>query len=296
MAISDFFIKLYINICTKGDAIRISGLSTPENITRIDNIKYNEGQLLDIYYPKGTKSPLPTIISIHGGGWVYGSKDDYQFFCMDLAAKGFTVINFNYHLAPEFIYPTQLTDCLDLFKFIEKNYQQHYIDLDNLFLIGDSVGAQMAHQLMVIHTSKEYRDIMNIGCSNLKFKALGLNCGIYNIDLVNKNPILRVFLSPYFGKNAKQLGKQLYPLRYQNKKFPPAFVFTSKDDFFKNYQQPLLDKLRENNTEYIFTVYGQDKKEMVGHVFHVDIKTALGQKANEDQINFFKSKITANDN
>ena len=78
MAISDFFIKLYINICTKGDAIRISGLSTPENITRIDNIKYNEGQLLDIYYPKGTKSPLPTIISIHGG-WVYGSKDDYQF-------------------------------------------------------------------------------------------------------------------------------------------------------------------------------------------------------------------------
>ena len=113
---------------------------------------------------------------------------------------------------------------------------------------------------MVIHTSKEYRDIMNIGCSNLKFKALGLNCGIYNIDLVNKNPILRVFLSPYFGKNAKQLGKQLYPLRYQNKKFPPAFVFTSKDDFFKNYQQPLLDKLRENNTEYIFTVYGQDKR------------------------------------
>ena len=92
------------------------------------------------------------------------------------------------------------------------------------------------------------------------------------------------------------MGKQLYPLRYQNKKFPPAFVFTSKDDFFKNYQQPLLDKLRENNTEYIFTVYGQDKKEMVGHVFHVDIKTAIGQKANEDQINFFKSKITANDN
>lgn len=293
VTISNFFIKIYIAISTKGDAIRAKGLSTPEQIQRIDNIKYNESQLLDIYYPKDTDKPLPTIISIHGGGWVYGSKDDYQFFCMDLATKGFTVINFDYHLAPEFTYPIQLTDCLDLFKFVEKNHQKYFIDLDNLFLMGDSAGAQMAHQLTVIHTNQEYRDIMNIGCSNLNFKALGLNCGIYSLEMVNFNPFIKAILSPYLGWETKKYGRQLYPLHYQNKNFPPSFVFTSKNDFFKNYQKPLLDKLKENDTEHYFTIYGQKEKKMVGHVFHIDIKTTIGQKANSDQINFFKSKITA---
>lgn len=295
MSIIKLFTKIYIDACTKGDAIRASGLSTPENITRIDNIRYNKTQLLDIYFPKDTEKPIPTIISIHGGGWVYGSKDDYQFFCMYLADKGFTVINFDYHLAPEFVYPTQLVDCLELFKFVEENHQKYFIDLDNLFLIGDSAGAQMAHQLTVIHTSKEYRDIMNIGCSKLKFKALGLNCGIYSLEMVNKNPFIKAMLSPYLGWDTKKYGRQIYPLHYQNKDFPACFVFTSKNDFFRYYQKPLLNKLKENGTEHYFSVYGLHQKEMVGHVFHVDIKTAIGQKANNDQIDFFKTKITAND-
>ncbi len=295
MSIIKLFTKIYISACTKGDAIRASGLSTPEQIKRIDNIVYNKSQFLDIYYPKDTNKPLPTIISIHGGGWVYGSKDDYQFFCMDLAVKGFTVINFDYHLAPKFTYPTQLIDCLELFKFIEENHHNYFIDLDNLFLIGDSAGAQMAHQLTVMHTNKEYCDIMNIGCSNLKFKALGLNCGIYSLEMVNTNFLIKAMLSPYLGWKTKKYGRQLYPLYYQNENFPTCFVFTSKNDFFRYYQKPLLDKLKDNNTEFQFAVYGLKQKEMVGHVFHVDIKTAIGQKANNDQIDFFKTKITAHD-
>ncbi|MGI6607960.1 MAG: alpha/beta hydrolase [Erysipelotrichaceae bacterium] len=292
MSVTKFFIQKYIDICTKADAIRASGLFTPEQITRIDNIPYNDSQLLDIYYPEDTQKPLATIISIHGGGWVYGSKNDYQFYCMDLAKEGFTVINFDYHLAPDFSYPTQLADCLDVFRFVEENHRQYFIDLNNLFLVGDSAGAQMAHQLTVIHTNKEYRDIMNIGCSSLKFKAVGLNCGIYNIDMVNRNPFIRAMLSPYFGRNPGQYKRQLYPLQYQNENFPPAFIFTSKNDFFRCYQKPLLNRLKKNNTEYIFKIYGQ-KKEIVGHVFHIDIKKSIGQKANSEQLNFFKTKITA---
>jgi len=127
MSVSDFFVKIYIDACIKGDAIRASGLSTPETITRIDNIRYNDSQLLDIYYPNDTDRPRPTIISIHGGGWVYGSKDDFQFFCMDMATRGFTVVNFDYRLAPEFTYPSQLRDCLEVFKFIEDNHHRWLI-------------------------------------------------------------------------------------------------------------------------------------------------------------------------
>ena len=48
-----------------GDEVRDAGLTTPDDIFRIDNIPYGPDprmQLLDIYRPKGAgKTPLPVI-------------------------------------------------------------------------------------------------------------------------------------------------------------------------------------------------------------------------------------------
>ncbi len=60
------------------------------------NIPYRPGLLLDVYYPEGTQAPLPTIVSIHGGGYVYGSKESYRRYGMDLVCRGFAFVNFNY--------------------------------------------------------------------------------------------------------------------------------------------------------------------------------------------------------
>lgn len=58
----------------------------------------------------GTDHPLPVIVSVHGGGWVFGSKEGYQFYCMSLAQLGFTIVNFSYRLAPEFPFPANIED------------------------------------------------------------------------------------------------------------------------------------------------------------------------------------------
>ena len=39
----------------------------------------------------------PVIVSFHGGGWVYGDKNVYQFYCMELAKRGFAVVNYSYN-------------------------------------------------------------------------------------------------------------------------------------------------------------------------------------------------------
>ena len=86
------------------DRERDEGLTTPEDITRHDDISYGpygEWNLLDIYHKKDVNTCQPTIVNIHGGGWVYGNKEIYQFYCMSLAQRGYTVVNFNYRLAPE---------------------------------------------------------------------------------------------------------------------------------------------------------------------------------------------------
>ena len=82
----------------EGDNKRDAGLETPEDIMRYDDIVYgteSEWQKLDVYRPKSEKGKLPVIVSVHGGGWVYGDKERYQFYCMDLAERGFAVVNFS---------------------------------------------------------------------------------------------------------------------------------------------------------------------------------------------------------
>ena len=104
----------------RSDEKRDRGLTTPERIHREDDIPYGKDpqQLMDIYYPKGTCEKLPVIVSIHGGGYVYGDKERYQYYCMDLAQRGFAVVNFTYRLAPEHRFPAQLKDLNSVMNFI----------------------------------------------------------------------------------------------------------------------------------------------------------------------------------
>ena len=88
------------------DKKRDEGLFAPKEIVRHVNIAYDnkdsKWNLLDVYRPKDRSDLLPVIISVHGGGWVYGDKEVYQFYCMELAKEGFAVVNFSYRLAPEY--------------------------------------------------------------------------------------------------------------------------------------------------------------------------------------------------
>lgn len=53
---------------------------------------------------------IPVIVSVHGGGWGYGDKERYQYYCMSLAQQGFAVVNFSYRLASKYKFPAPLED------------------------------------------------------------------------------------------------------------------------------------------------------------------------------------------
>ena len=128
----------------KSDDIRDKGLTTPKEILRYDDILYGKNkawQKLDVYRPKKAKGKLPVIISVHGGGWVYGDKERYQYYCMDLAKRGFAVVNFTYRLAPDYKFPSSIEDTNSVVKWVLKNAEEYQLDTDHVFAVGDSAGA-----------------------------------------------------------------------------------------------------------------------------------------------------------
>ena len=95
------------------DFFRDRKIPLPEGVEQRRNLTYGphgRANRLDVFYPRTAEGKLPTIVNVHGGGYVYGSKEIYRRYCMDLARRGFAVVSFNYRLAPKWKFPTPLED------------------------------------------------------------------------------------------------------------------------------------------------------------------------------------------
>ncbi|MBE5923936.1 MAG: alpha/beta hydrolase [Lachnospiraceae bacterium] len=266
------------------DEARDKGLTTSDGVVRYDDISYlEEGNrsdfwhLLDVYRPKSAgDAKLPVIVSVHGGGWVYGDKDVYQYYCMDLCRRGFAVVNFSYRLAPEHKHPAQVEDTVLAFKWVKENAFKYGFDLEHLYAVGDSAGANIL-SLYCIMCNKE---------NNLPLpKAVALNCGVYNVNEVKRE--MRGFMSelmPNMG-TTEELA-MLDIISQINEQFPPVFLMTCYGDFLKS-QAPLLEeRLKQLGIPYVSRVYGSEEHPLK-HVFHCDIQMAEATLCNDETCEFF---------
>lgn len=279
-----------------GDAIRDAGLTVPEGLTRHLDIPYGAHPLqkLDVYCPEDTARPRETIISIHGGGWFYGSKELYSHYCMRLAKRGFTVVNFNYRLAPEHPYPAAVQDICRVLHWVRDNALPYNIDLNNLFMLGDSAGGQLCHQICTMLTSKKYAALFDFGPpKDLKINACALNCGCYffPVSRLVKPAKAGPIIQAYIPENYVPLLPQLRPHRYMTKDFPPAFVMTAENDYLKLMAPPLYRRLRRKGVEAQLHIYGTKEQKEIAHVFHVNCKLPLAERCNDEECAFFRKHI-----
>lgn len=276
----------------EGDAKRDAGLVEPTSIEKFRDISYGPHGIentLDVYYPIGTSQKLPTLIHIHGGGFFYGDKELYRFYTMFLATQGFTVINFNYRLAPDHTYPAPLEDINQVLQWMTANSEEYYIDLDNLFLLGDSAGGQLTQQYATIASNPNYQNLFDFQVPNIQFNAVGLNCGAYYIG----NNIGSPDDFPYYldGKMTDQLKAQLPVEQYITTNFPPAFVMTSSHDFLKETGIQFGQFLISKGNEVYFKIYQKTDGTPLNHVFHIDQKSSIARKCNLDQLDFFRKHM-----
>ncbi len=275
----------------KGDAKRDAGLKTPEDILRYDDISYGPHKMhvLDVYRPKNKEGKLPVIVSVHGGAWVYGDKELYQHYCMNLAQRGFAVVNFTYRLSPESKYPCHLEDTVSVFQWTLEHASEYGFDTENIFAVGDSAGAHILALFCCMCTNPEYAKRYTFRApEGFVPKAVGLNCGFY--DLATPQPggaptgwLMREILPKKGSKEEKEL---ISPILHVTKDFPPCYIMTANEDFLKD-QQPVLTKaLDACGAKYTYKMYG-DENDRLGHVFHVDMNKATGKICNDEQCAWF---------
>ena len=280
--------KIFRKMCEESDAKRDAGLTTPPEIERFDDIKYGTDDtwhVLDVYRPKALSGKLPVIVSFHGGGWVYGDKKVYQFYCMELAKHGFAVVNYSYRLAPEHRFPAQFEDTNMVFEWVIKNAEEYGFDLDDLFAVGDSAGAMGIAIYACICADKEYAKMYPFTVpEGLKFKGIALNCGIYRIEDTGTVKSLKDFLKK---EDYPALLGKLNIVKLANESFTPCYIMTANEDFLRDEAPALMERLDEVGVKYRYKLYG-DEAHPLGHVFHCDVKSEFAAQANADECDFFK--------
>ena len=107
-----------------------------------------EGQLLARLYTPTERlgaDPAPTMLFIHGGGWMYGDLESHDAPCRFLAEKsGVQVLAIDYRLSPEHKFPAAVEDCRAAYRWLVEHADEVNADPERLAVGGDSAGGALS--------------------------------------------------------------------------------------------------------------------------------------------------------
>lgn len=109
------------------------------------SIEATTGEVEARLYRPASEVPLPVLVWLHGGGWVFGSVDIDDVFCRTVANEvGAAVVSVEYRLAPEHPYPAPSDDALAATTWVKRNAAQIGGDPTRIAIGGESAGGNLA--------------------------------------------------------------------------------------------------------------------------------------------------------
>ena len=264
-----------------------------KNVIVKKDIVYNDqGTLLDIYYPKDAKPPLPVIVWIHGGGFIGASKEQTQVYGMTLANAGYVVANINYDLAPAHKYPTPVIQANQALKYIRQNIEQYGGDINRLFLGSNSSGSQIASQLAALISNKEFAATVGIqpSVTNEQLRGVLLYDGAYDMQTLRatRAPGMGLFFWSYTGvRHFESFDRidELSTVNHVTPDYPPVFLTVGDADPLAPQSLELLEVLKKNGVE-VEDVLFTGANTNLGHDYMMDLDTEPARQTLKKALDF----------
>jgi acetyl esterase/lipase len=258
---------------------------------------------MDVFTPASADGPLPTIIWIHGGAWISGSKENVDPYMRILAAEGYTTIAVNYTLGPEGFYPKAVHQINDALGYIDEHAAELNVDTTQFVLAGDSAGGQLASQMATLITSTDYAEIMDITPSLTADQVVAtvLNCGVYDLAaLAELDGIvgwgLKSSMWAYSGTRTwaeDSSGATMSTLNWVTADFPTTYISGGNGDGLTWLQSiPMADRLTELGVDVTTLFWPAPHEPQLPHEyqFHLDMPDA--QTALQATIDFLNTHTT----
>ncbi len=104
-----------------------------------------------LYRPAGARGPLPVLLHIHGGGYLFGSAARSGPGSVRTADElGCVVVSVDYRLAPETRAPGALEDCYAVLAWLHREADALGVDAARIAVGGESAGGGLAAALALL--------------------------------------------------------------------------------------------------------------------------------------------------
>ena len=274
----------------------------PPNIVTRRDLAYGEGpdEKFDLNYPEGTDGPLPTIVWVHGGGWIAGSKDGIANYIKVLAGQGYTTVGVEYSHGFGTTYPKPVEQVNAALGYLVSHAAELNIDPDTIMLAGDSAGAQIASQLAVIVTDPSYATRIGIAptLSPQQLVATLLVSGAYDIADVDLDGeygwLVRTVLWAYSGTKdfmADERFRLASVTEHVTAAFPPAFISSGNGDPLAPQAVALARKLEGLGVRVDGLFFPADYSPPLPHEYQFNLDIPAGQEALERMLAFIATAV-----
>ena len=270
------------------------------------------------FYPAPEKSS-PVIVFIHGGGLVWGSREDMKIEHLDFYRQaGFNVFSIDYRLAPETKLPGIKQDIEDALRWIEnEGTKQFDYDAEKIAVLGSSAGGFLA-LLTGTFTTKPKAIISFYGYGDIigdwAVKPSPHYAAMTNVprelakmlvtdNVISVGPIEKRYaiymharqhgvwieeitgLIPMIEK--EELSKYC-PLYHVQDDYPPTLLLHGTDDEDVPYEQSvaMFENLQNNGVESKLITIPEGK-----HQFDEEWESPIVQNAFEEVITFLRNNL-----
>ncbi|RIX27472.1 alpha/beta hydrolase [Sphingomonas edaphi] len=252
---------------------------------------------LDIHRAvEGAKGP--TVVWVHGGGFVSGRRSDITNYAKVLAGHGFTVVNVDYTIAPEAHYPERVRQVNQALAYLSRESEKLGVNSAHMVLAGDSAGAQIAAQSAAIITNPAYAKLVGIqpGIRPEQLAGTLLYCGVYDISgMGHGGGILGWFVQSagwaYSGKRDWRDDAQFRTMSvapHLNSAFPPAFVSAGNADPLGPQSVAMAQALKQAGVAVETLFYPSDYTPPLGHEYQFDLTSEAGRMALKKSVTWLR--------
>ena len=132
------------------------------DVERVADIKFDRQKginlKLDLYRRRDRPQNCPTLLQIHGGGWVIGDKREQALpLMLQLASRGWVCVTANYRLSPHATFPEHLRDVKKALAWIRQHGAEYGANPDFVVVTGGSAGGHLAALVGLTENDPEYQ-------------------------------------------------------------------------------------------------------------------------------------------
>jgi len=243
---------------------------------------------VNVYLPENKeKIKLPVIFYIHGGGWVFPLLPQGNQF----PQAGFIFIAVDYRLSPEFKHPVPLEDCFSVLNWIVNESNIENMDLNRLYVMGDSAGGNLATTLSILN--RDRKTGINIARQTLIYpaiitKTIGDSKLKHEYGYILNGKRMRWYEKQYMRTEEDYENPYVSPLALNNMEgLPPALFVFSTEDYLYSEGIEYMNKLSSSGIKTDQLTY------KTAHGF-LDF-TRVGEEAKKEIINYLRKTVSGNE-